>query len=501
MRPRVEENPVRPRQIVALALGVLLLIPAVAILISGATLGSFYAFERGDDGYVHRAVDPIQTQGVAVTAQDVAFTVDAGTPDRLMDVLDADVQLRVTATDPATPIFVGIGTERQVNTYLENAAYSEVVGLDGAEPVYRGQQGVDTVRAPTDQDFWVASASGPGTHELTWPATPGRWSAVVMNANGSPGVVASVDVGARSGFVGPLSLILLGIGHVLTAVGVVLIVVSAKGRGTDDHAPTPPTGSTGLDRMQPGRHPVTLEAALDPALTRWQWLIKWILAIPHFVVLLFLWTAFFVLTVVAGFAILFTGTYPRSIFDVNVGVLRWSWRVSYYAGSGGVGTDRYPPFTLDARPGDPAELSIAYPARLSRGLVLVKWWLLAIPHYLILALLLGSVRWEWVDDRLVNVAPSGGGVLGLLVLVAAVVLLFTGRYPQALFDLIVGLNRWIYRVIAYAALMTDIYPPFRLDQGGTEPPAGPRPPSAGGPEAVIDEQSLTAATAKEKVPS
>ena len=123
-------------------------------------------------------------------------------------------------------------------------------------------------------------------------------------------------------------------------------------------------------------------------LSRWLWLVKMFLAIPHYVVLAFLWVAFLITTVIAGFAILFTGRYPRSLFDFNVGVLRWNWRVGFYVYAA-LGTDRYPPFTL-VRTDYPADFEVAYPERLSRGMVLVKW-LLAIPHLIIVFLIAGVI--------------------------------------------------------------------------------------------------------------
>ena len=135
-----------------------------------------------------------------------------------------------------------------------------------------------------------------------------------------------------------------------------------------------------------------------------------------------------------------------------------------------LGTDKYPPFSLGDDLAYPARLEVDYPERLSRGVVLVKWWLLAIPHYLVgglhrrrLVCLVGVRRRLPLCDRRRpdQVARSLRRALPL----------FTGRYPRSLYDLVIGLNRWVFRVVAYAGLMTDTYPPFRPDSGSHEPPA------------------------------
>jgi hypothetical protein len=225
-------------------------------------------------------------------------------------------------------------------------------------------------------------------------------------------------------------------------------------------------------------YPLQIEGRLDEGLSRGLWLVKWFLAIPHFIVLLFLWIAFTATTVVAFFAILFTGRHPRAIFNFKVGVLRWSWRVCFYSYNA-LGTDRYPPFTLADVPDYPARLDVEYPQQLSRGLVLVKWWLLALPQYLIVGVFAGGTLAGLNAANHDGGWSSGGGLIGLLVLIAAVILLFTGRYPRSIFDFIMGMNRWVYRVIAYATLMTDEYPPLRLDMGGPE-----SAPTATGTDAI-----------------
>lgn len=217
-----------------------------------------------------------------------------------------------------------------------------------------------------------------------------------------------------------------------------------------------------------GSYPVSVEGTMDEDLSRWKWLVKWFLAIPHAIVLMFLFLGVIFASIAAWFAILFTGKYPRALFDYNVGVLRWGWRVGYYAFSV-LGTDKYPPFSLEDDPDYPARLAVEYPEKLSRGLVLIKSWLLALPHLLILGVFLGgSYSWTGAEG---NMEVSFPGLISVLVFIAAIVLLFTGKYPDALYNLVMGLNRWVYRVYGYVLLMTDDYPPFRLDMGGAEPAA------------------------------
>ncbi|MDT5258756.1 MAG: hypothetical protein QOD10_3836 [Mycobacterium sp.] len=191
--------------------------------------------------------------------------------------------------------------------------------------------------------------------------------------------------------------------------------------------------------------PVRVRGGID-APSRRLWLVKWcVLAVPHYPILILLYLVYPLLTIVAGVAILFTGRYPRPIFEFNVGVLRWSWRVMNYRFPMNT-TDKYPPFTLASRDDYPGDLEVDYPEHLTKSAVLVKWWLLGLPQILLC----------WAMEPL----------LQLLCVTNAVWLLCKGTINRGMFDLLMGIVRWRYRVAVYVSFMRDEYPPFQLDLGG-----------------------------------
>ena len=449
-------------KIAAIVVGAFLGLVGLGFLIGGSGLLWANETQRSDDGFFTTEDISLSTESYALTSADIDLGSQPGEwfPSGRL----ATVKLEVGAD---TGVFVGIGPEDEVETYLDDVARAEVTRITDDSVRYRDVPGDEAPSPPDEQTFWVASASGPGTQTVAWDLESGRWMAVIMNADATSGVTVDASAGAQTDLLVPFALGLLAVGAILGVIAVVLIVAGVRGSAQ-------PAVSAPGDF---GPYPVRLEGHLDPNLSRWQWLFKWLLIIPHFFVLVFLWTAFVLLTIVAWFAIVVTGRYPRSIFDFNVGVLRWSWRVGYYAYSA-LGTDQYPPFTL-ADADHPAHFDVAYPERLSRGLALVKTWLLAIPHYLIVGLFTSGLVW-WtteIGESGNQAAQTGAGLIGILVFIAGIILLFSGRYPQGLFDLVLGLNRWVFRVVAYAALMRDEYPPFRLDTGGSEPGSTP----SGGP--------------------
>jgi hypothetical protein len=190
-------------------------------------------------------------------------------------------------------------------------------------------------------------------------------------------------------------------------------------------------------------YPVQLDLEAPLEVARWRPLVAWILAIPHLVVLYVLQIVLEVLVLVSFFAILFTGNIPHGLFDFMATIFRYQWRTYSYAG---FMRESYPPFDFTPSaldPGtDPARLSIAYPERLSRLLIFVKW-LLIIPHIIALVFVFIGAIFVYIG--------------------AWFVVLFTGRWPEGMRNFLIGTTRWSMRVSAYAFLMTDVYPPFSLE--------------------------------------
>jgi hypothetical protein len=232
-----------PGHVVAIVLCCLMLLPGIGILVGGGAIAFAQAVATDDDGYFNFTLDRVESDGVAVATTDLWFDeTDRNDGPWVLDWLDLDLRIRVEGAGPTDDVFVGIARTPDVERYLADAAYENVVELDGHTPRYREIRGTDTVAAPLDQDFWAISRSGSGEQEMEWNARGGRWSIVVMNADGTSDVAADIQVGAKSGAITPIAVTMLVIGSLMVIGSIVLLVIGVRGRrsGID---PTP--GSTG----------------------------------------------------------------------------------------------------------------------------------------------------------------------------------------------------------------------------------------------------------------
>jgi hypothetical protein len=182
---------------------------------------------------------------------------------------------------------------------------------------------------------------------------------------------------------------------------------------------------------------VRFDVQYPEELSRWLIFVKWLLAIPHFLILYALGIVAGIVVFIAFFAILFTKQFPRGLFDFAVNIHRWNENVVSYIS---LMRDEYPPFAWD--PGIyPVTYEVDYPQELNRWLPLVKW-LLVIPHLIVLLVLYFAAS--------------------VVVFIAFFAILFTKQFPRGMFDFVVAVMRWWNRVYAYMYLMRDEYPPFSL---------------------------------------
>ena len=208
--------------------------------------------------------------------------------------------------------------------------------------------------------------------------------------------------------------------------------------GTLPSAPPPPPGDIAEPGLAQPEYPARLDVQHQDSYVRLLPLVKWLLAIPHFIVLAVLGIVAYVVGLIAAIATIITGRYPRGLFDFLVGVGRWNANVSAYLN---LMTDRYPPFALSPVDGYPVTFEVDYPedGRIARWRPILHW-LLVIPY------------------AVVTYAITV--VAGLCVFLGFFAILFVKRYPRGLFDVVLVAARWQIRTIAYLLWMTPKYPPL-----------------------------------------
>lgn len=216
-----------------------------ALLLAGLAMVVASSVARDDDGYFSSDTERLSTGTYAITVEDLDLGDDAA------NAVPKDIlgRVRIRAERPGGgPVFVGIGPEDDVNTYLRGVAHAELD--DVSPPKYKPQPGGAPQRPPTAERFWVASASGRGRQTVEWEVDGGKWSVVAMNANAGRRVVLDADIGAKFGWFVGVGIGLLVVGGLLLATGIVLLVISIR-RATRRPGPMGPP-QAGMPQAGPG---------------------------------------------------------------------------------------------------------------------------------------------------------------------------------------------------------------------------------------------------------
>jgi hypothetical protein len=191
--PAVRSSGWTAGRITALVLGAIVVLLSLGLLGAGGTALWADRAHRDAAGYVTTGAHGFSTDGSAVVTAPAELD-SPGVGWLYSSVVLGNVRIQVTPADPQTPVFVGIGPSDQVDRYV--AGMSHALISDFWSERVRTVPGGMSASPPGTQDFWVASATGPGTQTLTWDAANGSWSVVVMNADGRPGVDVRADLGA-----------------------------------------------------------------------------------------------------------------------------------------------------------------------------------------------------------------------------------------------------------------------------------------------------------------